>query len=133
VRQGYLASGAGCTVRVRVKGEKGYITVKGPTIGASRAEYEYPIPMEDAQAMLDSLCAKPLIEKKRYVVWHAGLNFEIDEFYAENTGLVLVEAELQSEDEKIDLPAWIGEEVTGDARYYNSNLARNPFSGWGVF
>ena len=126
VRQGYLASGA-CTVRVRVKGDNGYITVKGPTTGASRAEYEYPIPIEDARAMLDSLCATPLIEKTRYVVRHAGLSFEIDEFHGENAGLVLVEVELESEDQKIELPEWVGEEVTSDSRYYNSNLARNPF------
>jgi CYTH domain-containing protein len=130
VRQGYLASGA-CTVRVRVKGDNGYITVKGPTTGASRAEYEYPIPIEDARAMLDSLCATPLIEKTRYVVRHAGLSFEIDEFHGENAGLVLVEVELESEDQKIELPEWVGEEVTSDSRYYNSNLARNPFCRWG--
>jgi adenylate cyclase len=131
VRQGYLASGAACTVRVRVKGDNGYITVKGPTRSASRAEYEYAIPIEDARAMQDSLCGKPLIEKTRYVVKHAGLQFEIDEFHGENAGLVLVEVELKSEDQKIDLPHWIGEEVTSDLRYYNSNLARNPFCRWG--
>jgi len=130
IRQGYLASGAGCTVRVRVRGENAYLAVKGPTVGACRAEYEYPIPLDDARAILDSLCATPLIEKTRHVVRHAGLDFEIDEFHGENAGLILVEVELETEDQKIDLPEWAGEEVTGDARYYNSNLARNPFSAW---
>jgi CYTH domain-containing protein len=130
IRQGYLASGAGCTVRVRVKGKRAYLTVKGPTRGASRAEFEYPIPTEDAREMLETLCAKPLIEKTRYVVRHWGLDFEIDEFHGENAGLVLVEVELEREEQKIELPEWVGPEVTGDMRYYNSNLARNPFGRW---
>ena len=130
IRQGYLASGAGTTVRVQLKGENAYLTVKGPITGASRAEYEYPIPAEDARAMLDLLCVTPLVEKTRYIVRHAGLDFEIDEFHGENAGLVLVEVELEREDQKIDLPVWAGEEVTGDMRYYNSNLARNPYSRW---
>jgi len=130
IRQGYLASGAGVTVRIRVMGEKAFITVKGPTTGVSRAEYEYPIPMADAREMLDTLCAT-MIEKTRHVVRHAGLDFEIDEYYGENAGLVLVEVELEREDQKIELPEWVGEEVTGDLRYYNSNLARFPFGRWG--
>jgi adenylate cyclase len=130
VRQGYLASGAGCTVRVRVKGEDGYLTVKGPTTGAARAEYEYEIAVADAREMLDTLCARPLIEKRRHVVRHGGLAFEIDEFYGENAGLVVVEVELQREDQGIELPEWVGEEVTGEPRYYNSNLVRNPFCRW---
>jgi CYTH domain-containing protein len=130
VRQGYLSDGRQCTVRVRVKGEKAWITVKGPTIRCSRSEYEYPIPIEDATAMLDSLSAKPLIEKTRYTVTRGGVVFEIDEFHAENAGLVLAEVELESEDQAVDLPDWIGEEVTGDPRYYNSNLARFPYTQW---
>jgi adenylate cyclase len=129
IRQGYLASGAGCTVRVREKGERAYLTVKGPTTGASRAEFEYPIPVEDAREMLETLCGA-LVEKRRYVVRHGGLDFEIDEFYGENAGLVLVEVELEREDQEIELPEWVGAEVTGDARYYNSNLARDPFGRW---
>jgi CYTH domain-containing protein len=119
IRQGYLASGRGRTVRVRTSGDNAWITVKGPTTGASRAEFEYPIPLEDAGAMLDSLCEQPLIEKTRYVVEGIGCVFEIDEFHSENT-----------ENQPVDLPEWIGEEVTGDSRYYNSTLARHPYSSW---
>jgi adenylate cyclase len=113
-------------VRVRVKGEKAWITIKGTTIGASRPEFEYPIPLGDATFMLDCLCEKPLIEKTRYLVKGDGCVFEIDEFDAENAGLVLVEVELGSEDQAVELPDWVGEEVTDDPRFYNSNLARNP-------
>jgi adenylate cyclase len=134
VRQGYLSSASHCTVRVRVKGERAWMTVKGISIGASRAEYEYPIPLEDATAMLDSLCEKPLIEKTRYVVRQDGVAFEIDEFHGANAGLVVIEVELASEDQAIRLPDWIGEEVTGDVRYRNSHLVRHPYAeqanGW---
>jgi len=130
IRQGYLSNARECTVRVRVKGEQAWITVKGPSVGASRPEFEYPIPLEDATRMLDSLCGKPQIEKTRYVVRRNGLAFEIDEFHAENAGLVLVEVELTSEDQAVGLPDWVGEEVTGDSRYYNSRLARHPYGQW---
>ncbi len=126
IRQGYLSSIHERTVRVRVKGEEAWIAVKGTTIGASRPEFEYPIPLGDATFLLDSLCEKPLIEKTRYLVRGDGCVFEIDEFHAENAGLVLVEVELRSEDQAVELPDWIGEEVTGDPRFYNSNLARHP-------
>jgi adenylate cyclase len=130
IRQGYLSSASGCTVRVRVAGEGAWITVKGMTVGASRPEFEYPIPPGDAAFMLDALCEKPLIEKRRFVVRGNGCAFEIDEFYGENAGLVLVEVELTSEDQVVEIPRWIGEEVTGDARYRNSSLARYPYSRW---
>jgi len=130
VRQGYLSSGRQCTVRVRVKGEHAWVTIKGPTIRSSRAEYEYPIPLPDAAEMLDSLCGAPLIEKRRYLVKHAGVTFEIDEFHGENAGLTVAEVELESEDQVVELPDWIGDEVTGDPRYYNSNLARTPYTRW---
>ena len=116
------------TVRIRVNGAQGWITVKGANTGASRPEFEYPIPLDDANAILDSLCEKPLIEKTRYVVRENGCAFEIDEFHAENAGLIVIEIELASEDQAVDLPDWIGEEVTHDPRYYNSNLARHPGS-----
>ena len=130
IRQGYLSSVKERTVRVRVKGEQAWITVKGITTGASRPEFEYPIPLEEAAWMLDRLCERPLIEKTRYVVHRNGCAFEIDEFHAENAGLVLVEVELASEDQVVELPEWIGEEVTHDARYYNSSLARRPYARW---
>jgi len=130
IRQGYLAVGARCTVRVRIKGSQAWLTAKGPRAGASRPEFDYPIPIEDAAAMLDSLCEKPLIEKTRHIVSQNGHNFEIDEFHSENAGLVVIELELQSEDQSIELPDWIGQEVTGDPRYYNSSLARHPFTTW---
>jgi CYTH domain-containing protein len=131
IRQGYLASGGKCTVRVRVKGEHAWVTIKGPTIRSSRPEFEYPIPVHDAAEMLDSLCGAPLIDKTRYTVKHGGVIFEIDEFHGENTGLTVAEVELESEDQAVDLPDWIGGEVTGDPRYYNSNLARSPYRQWG--
>jgi adenylate cyclase len=131
IRQGYLAGGKLCTMRVRMKGEGAWIAVKGMRRGATRAEYEYPIPPEDAGAMLEGLCEKPLIEKTRYLAPVGGVVFEIDEFYGENAGLVLIEVELEREDQAVDLPEWVGEEVTEDGRYYNSNLARHPFSDWG--
>jgi CYTH domain-containing protein len=126
IRQGYLSSVKGRAVRVRVKGEEAWITVKGTTTGASRPEFEYPIPLRDATWMLDCLCEQPLIDKTRYVVRRNGCVFEIDEFHGENAGLVLVEVELASEGQVIDVPEWIGEEVTHDARFYNSNLVRHP-------
>ena len=132
VRQGYLLSASHCTVRVRVTGESAWMTVKGITTGASRAEYEYPVPLEDATAMLESLCEKPLIEKTRYVVRQDGIAYEIDEFHGANAGLVVIEVELASEDQAIRLPDWIGTEVTGDARYRNSGLVRHPYAEWAV-
>jgi len=130
IRQGYLARGV-CTVRVRVRGEEAWLTVKGARVGASRPEFEYAVPLADAMRMLDLLCAKPLIEKRRHLVRAEGCVFEIDEFLGENAGLVVAEVELASEDQVVTLPGWIGEEVTDDPRYYNSNLVRNPYSRWG--
>jgi adenylate cyclase len=130
IRQGYLARGT-CTVRVRVSGDEAWITVKGARVGASRPEYEYAIPHEDAAQMLDWLCEKPIIEKTRHLVTIAGCVFEIDDFLGANAGLLVAEVELTSEDQVVELPDWIGEEVTEDARYYNSNLVRNPYSAWG--
>jgi CYTH domain-containing protein len=130
IRQAYLARGA-CTVRVRVRGDEAWITVKGSRVGASRPEFEYPIPCGDAARMLELLCEKPVIEKTRHLVKAGGCVFEIDEFLGANAGLVMAEVELASEDQAVELPDWIGEEVTEDARYYNSNLVRRPYSLWG--
>ena len=129
-RQGYLNSAKECTVRVRLAGDKGFLTIKGLTVGAARAEYEYEIPAADAEAMLDDLAEKPLIEKIRYKISYAGLIWEIDEFMGDNAGLVVAEVELDSETQAISKPDWAGEEVTGDARYFNSSLCRQPFKQW---
>lgn len=131
-RQGYLNSVKERTVRVRTIGGKGYLTVKGIATGATRSEYEYEIPAADADAMLTDLCEKPLIEKNRYKI-RTGQGhhvWEIDEFFGKNQGLVVAEIELKGEQEAFQKPDWIGEEVTGDPRYFNSNLISHPFTRW---
>ena len=130
VSQGFLSTDKDRTVRVRRVGDKGYLTVKGRTVGATRPEYEYEIPVPDAEEMLESLCMRPLIEKTRFLVEHGGHTWEVDEFFGDNAGLVVAEIELESEDEAFERPDWLGEEVTDDARYYNANLIQNPFSSW---
>lgn len=129
-KQGYISATPEATVRIRIAGEQAFITIKGATTGCSRQEYEYPIPVADAAQMLDTLCLSGLIEKKRYLYPHAGHTWEVDEFLGENEGLVVAEIELQSESESFELPSFIGREVTGDARYYNSSLARCPYKTW---
>lgn len=129
-RQGYLSRVKERIVRVRLVGERGFLTIKGENRGAVRDEFEYEIPAEDATLMLDLLCEKPLIEKKRYRITHAGIIWEVDEFLGENEGLVLAEVELDNENQVIELPNWIGKEVTADARYFNSNLSLLPFKRW---
>ena len=118
------------TVRVRLEGEKGYLTVKGRSVGAVRAEFEYEIPTDDANAMLNELCEQPLIEKTRHKIIHKELTWEVDEFHGLNLGLILAEVELEDEEQPVDKPEWVGEEVTGDPRYYNSNLVANPHTKW---
>jgi len=129
-RQGYLNTDKERTVRVRTMDDKGYLTVKGVSRGAVRVEYEYEIPKVEAEAMLDDLCEKPLIEKIRCKIEHKGLVWEVDEFLGENSGLIVAEVELESEDQKFVKPKWIGEEVTGDPRYFNANLIHHPYSKW---
>jgi CYTH domain-containing protein len=129
IRQGFLSTD-GVTVRVRTIGEEGFLTIKGPTHGVSRLEFEYSIPIADAERMLDELCPHPLIEKTRYRIRHGDLVWEVDEFSGDNEGLVLAEVELSHEDEAISLPEWIGEEVSGDPRYFNSNLSVHPYTEW---
>ncbi len=129
-RQGYLTRSPGCTVRVRIAGEQGYLTIKGATAGISRAEYEYGIPLADATELLE-LCQPPLIEKMRYrIPAAAGLVWEVDEFGGENQGLIVAEIELTDAEQQIELPDWIGSEVSNDSRYFNANLAKQPFSRW---
>jgi len=130
-RQGYLNRDKVRTVRIRIAGGAAFLTIKGKSTGATRAEFEYPVPMDDAQALL-ALCDGPLIEKTRYIVLHAGHRWEVDEFAGDNAGLVVAELELSAEDEAFDAPAWLGPEVTHDARYFNSNLATQPFCTWGA-
>ncbi|MDN2677134.1 MULTISPECIES: CYTH domain-containing protein [unclassified Janthinobacterium] len=130
LRQGYLSSARERVVRVRIEGEQAMLTIKGANVGATRGEWEYPIPLADAAELLDSLCEQPLIEKVRHRIEHAGMVWEVDEFLGANAGLVVAEIELASEDQPFEKPDWVGAEVSGDARYYNANLIRHPFSQW---
>lgn len=129
-RQGYLSTAKERTVRVRTAGEKGYLTIKGITRGATRLEYEYSIPLADAEQLLDELCERPLIEKDRYKLDHQGLTWEVDEFFGDNQGLILAEVELSSEDQVFARPEWVRDEVTQDPRYYNANLIKHPYTRW---
>jgi adenylate cyclase len=130
IKQAYLSTNKEAVVRVRVKNDKAYLTIKGSNIGVTRLEFEYEIPLIQANEMLDKLCQKPLIDKTRYLINYENHTWELDVFYGENEGLVVVEVELSSEDETIILPSWVKEEVTSDARYYNSNLMKNPYKNW---
>lgn len=130
LRQGYLCSDPERTVRVRIEGETGALTIKSKGSGVRRGEWEYPIPLPEAQELLDTLCERPLVEKYRRRIEHAGFTWEVDEFLGENAGLVVAEIELPSEDTVFDRPDWIGQEVSGDKRYYNSSLIRFPYSQW---
>ncbi len=129
-RQGYLASGSERTVRVRIAGNSAYLTIKSASVGISRAEFEYEIPIADAAQMLDTLCDRPLIEKTRYKILHEGILWEVDEFSGENQGLIVAEVELTDPDRAFALPDWIGQEVSDDPRYFNSNLVKHPFQDW---
>ncbi|HZX26592.1 MAG TPA: CYTH domain-containing protein [Telluria sp.] len=130
LRQGYLSADPERVVRVRIEGERATLTIKGKTSGATRGEWEYEIPVADAGELLDRLCQRPLIEKYRSRVTFAGKVWEIDEFLGENAGLLLAEIELSSEGEAFEKPDWIGAEVSDDARYFNANLIRHPYSRW---
>lgn len=127
--QGYISRGKGRTVRVRIKGENGYLTVKGPSTGASREEFEYRIPLTDAEEMLRLFCPSR-IEKVRYEVTVGGLRWEVDEFGGANEGLMIAEIELSSSDQSYEKPVWLKEEVTYDPRYSNASLSETPFSRW---
>ena len=129
-RQGYLTPGPPCAVRVRIIDGRAYITIKSATRGIKREEFEYPIPVEDAEAMLERLCVGHAIEKRRHYVEHRGATWEIDEFEGVNAGLVVAEIELEHEDQPVELPDWVGEEVSDDPRYLNANLSREPYTEW---
>ena len=129
-KQGYLNSQKERVVRVRIEGHKARLTIKGVTTGISRAEFEYAIPEEDAAVMLDQLCEQPLIDKHRHRERFGGHAWEIDVFHGENQGLIVAEVELASEGDPLALPAWAGEDVSSDPRYFNSNLLKHPFKSW---
>jgi len=130
LRQGYLNTDPARTVRVRIEGEQGVLTIKGKNSGATRGEWEYPIPLDEAAELLDTLCPAPLVEKFRTRVTVGSHVWEVDEFLGANQGLLVAEIELAAEDDIFLLPDWVGMEVTGQARYYNSSLIKQPYTTW---
>lgn len=130
ISQGYICSENNRVVRIRIKSDKAYLTIKNATIGFARNEYEYEIPVADAEAMLQNTCQQPIIDKTRYIIEHKGFTWEIDEFHGDNEGLVVAEIELEHKDDVFELPDFVGKEVTGDARYYNACLFKNPYKMW---
>lgn len=130
MRQGYISADPSRIVRVRIEGEFAKLTIKGKATGISRGEWEYNIPVDEAQQLLDSICQQPLIEKTRYRILRDGLTWEVDEFAGDNQGLVVAEVELESEHQKFAKPEWLGEEVSHDHRYANSSLLKHPFKNW---
>ncbi len=130
IQQGYIKTAGQATVRVRRQDDQAFLTIKGPTQGISRSEFEYPIPVEDATAMLDEFCKGRSLTKTRYWVNHGAHRWEIDVFEDENAGLIVAEIELESEDEVFERPEWIGKEVSDDFRYCNSNLVTSPITSW---
>ena len=128
--QGYLFSDNNKVIRVRIIDDKGFLAVKSKLSGITRDEFEYEIPFSDAQYILKNLCIRPIIEKYRSEVFISDLRWEVDKFVGENEGLVMAEIELEDEKQSIILPEWVDREVTADSRYYNSNLAENPFCNW---
>jgi len=128
--QGYLSHDPRATVRLRVQGDRAWLTIKGKTHGASRSEFENPIPTADAHAMLEEMCPQGVIDKTRYRIQVGEHVWEVDEFHGDNQGLVVAEVELDSEDQPFERPPWLGEEVTDDPRYYNSALSRTPYGQW---
>ena len=128
--QGYLSRDPARTVRVRIAGDAAFLTIKGATQGATRAEFEYAVPLPDAQQLL-ALCDGPVVEKIRHLCPFGGMTWEVDEFLGANAGLVVAEIELTAETQSFERPAWLGTEVTADARYVNANLAVRPFGSWG--
>ncbi|WP_076591531.1 CYTH domain-containing protein [Herminiimonas arsenitoxidans] len=130
IRQGYLSSDRDRIVRVRIEDASATLTIKGRMVGITRGEWEYPIPINEADELLNGLCERPLIEKTRTRIVHDGLVWEVDEFFGDNQGLVVAEIELESEGQVFSKPDWVAEEVTDDPRYFNANLLRHPFTAW---
>ena len=132
ISQSYLGKGKNCVFRVRTRGERALLGIKGKRKNISADEFEYEIPLTDARKLIEHYAEHSVIEKKRHIVEHAGHIWEIDEFFGENAGLIMAEIELASEGEKFSKPGWIGEEVSLDPRYANFNLAQNPYKNWGI-
>lgn len=130
IKQGYIQTADKTVVRVRIKDQEAYLTIKGGNQGIKRLEFEYPIPIEDAHQMIDNLCSKNIIDKTRYEVKIENHMWEIDIFHGENEGLIIAEVELDDENEDLLIPSWVFQEVSNDAKYYNSNLIANPYSKW---
>ena len=129
-KQGYLSSQPTSSIRVRIADQQAWLNIKSATIGTQRLEFEYEIPLHDAEAIINTLCGKPLIEKIRHFVLHEGNTWEIDEFEGDNKGLIVAEIELSEVGEDFAKPNWLGAEVTHELRYYNNNLAIKPYSKW---
>jgi len=132
ISQGYLHNSKEFVIRARKKGDKGILTIKADRGGISRLEFEYEIPVADVDAMYESLCAEPPLEKTRWEVEIGDLTWEIDEFHGVNEGLIMAEVELTSTEQEVPLPQWAGPEVSDDSRFFNAYLIENPFSSWGV-
>ena len=130
IKQGYLIGGKDASVRVRLQGNKANLNIKSATLGVKRQEFEYPIPVADAEVLLMTLCQRPIIEKVRYLVAYANKQWEVDVFEGENAGLVVAELELQDEAEDYEPPPWLGKEVSHDPRYYNTCLSQHPYKDW---
>ena len=130
-KQGYLSSSPLSSVRVRISDSHAWLNIKSATIGTTRQEFEYEIPLNDANTMLDELCHKPLIDKMRHFVHHQNHVWEVDEFMGDNAGLIVAEVELSEIGELFAMPNWVGAEVTHDLRYYNNNLSKHPYKDWG--
>lgn len=130
IKQAYMPTTDQSVVRIRIADDKAYLTLKGKNLGATRSEFEYEIPVDDAETIMSELCCGPKIDKIRYPVNFSKHIWEIDVFNGDNKGLIVAEVELSSESEHIDIPAWVTTEVTGDAKYYNSNLLKKPFKDW---
>lgn len=130
IKQGYIPTRDHTTVRIRIRNKEAFLTIKGKSEGASRLEFEYPIPLADAQAMITNLCSTSLIDKTRYLINHEGHTWELDVFEGANKGLIVAKIELGSEEEVFTLPEWVSEEVTYQVRYFNSQLVENPYTEW---
>ena len=130
IKQGYIPTEGKTVVRVRLKGEKAYLTLKGANTGITRTEFEYPIPVEDAEHMIQELCTGPTVEKTRYTIHIGQHDWEVDIFHGDNEGLAVAEIELSHEQETFSAPEWLGKEVSDEPRYYNSSLIEHPFNTW---
>lgn len=130
IKQGYLVGGKEASVRVRLQGDEANLNIKSATLGVRRQEFEYPVPLEDAEILLTTLCQRPIIEKTRYLVTYANKQWEIDVFEGDNAGLIVAELELHDESEQYEPPPWLGEEVSDDPRYYNTCLSQHPYKEW---